>query len=122
MLQAYHGTRNRRKNPDRFIRIINIIVFMSILLAVVIFLIAFSPAAHGEFLGVRNLERIFGEPLQKNMLRTAFYLMIAQFCLSAGGFVLSMFYHKRRSDRYHYSLVVFGALSLAGIIIYMYFT
>lgn len=121
MVQVYPKIKERRKEPDKFIKIVNGIVLISVLLAIFIFLVAFTPGAYRDFIGIRDLRGIFGQPVQKNMMRAAFYLMLIQLMISITGVILSMLYHKRRNDKYHYSLMIFGALSLAGIALYLLF-
>jgi hypothetical protein len=121
MVQEYPRIRERRKRPDKFIKIVNALVLVSIFIVMAIILIALEPGSNKDLKMARPLQKIFGEPVEANMMRAAFYLMVFQLGISIAGFALSMFYHKRRNDRYHYSLVVFGVLSLTGIVYYLFY-
>ncbi len=44
------------------------------------------------------------------------YLSLATFVLCLFGFVFNLFRHKRKTDRYRKSLIIFGAVSLASFI------
>jgi hypothetical protein len=122
MIQLFkQRTKERREQPDKFIKIINGIVLVSVFLSLLICLVAFTPSSYKDFIGIRNLRGIFNNPVEKNMMHTAVNLMFVQLCISIIGFTLSILYHKRKNDKYHYSLILFGGLSLMGIVLYVLF-
>ncbi len=55
----------------------------------------------------------------KTFMLYSFYLLIFLFLLSIIGLLINTNRHKRKSDSYNISLVIFGAMALMGIVIYI---
>jgi hypothetical protein len=103
--------KNRRRGPDAIVKAISFLSGLSWLVILGIF-ITFSMAKPG----IKT-----GAAMDTSVLRYAFYLMILQALLCGFGLAVNTSRLKRRSDKLNLSLIIFGVLSILGIIFYAIF-
>lgn len=109
----------RRRKPDIWVKSINWFAIISCILAVVA--LWFADKAKPRV--VTYIDRSIGLQLHQAwnvaMVRYAFYLMVATFCLCVIGLVINSRRHGRKEDRYNIILLLVSGLSSAGILIYI---
>ncbi|HOO71197.1 MAG TPA: hypothetical protein PK926_05495 [Spirochaetota bacterium] len=109
--------RNRRKGPDILVKTINNIAILSWIVIFGIF-ITFS-IAKPRLMGVAPGHTSSLGGWDTTFIQFAFYLMIVQAFLCAFGLAINANRLKRKTDRLNKSLIIFGCLSILGIMIYI---
>jgi hypothetical protein len=113
--------KKRRRGPDLLVKSIQYFATISWVLILMLF-IAFSVAKPRM---ETFFDRFASSPLSgswdKTFMNYALYLMILLFIICTFGLLINSNRHKRKSDSYNLSLVVFEIMSVLGIIIYLVF-
>ncbi len=109
-------TKNRRRGPDVLVKSINTIAILSWMVIFAIF-ITFS-IAKPRLMGVAPGHSSNVGGWDSTFLQFSFYLMIVQAMLCAFGLAINANRLKRKTDTLNKSLIVFGCLSLLGIVVY----
>lgn len=104
----------RRQGADSVVRAINVLVIISW----VVFLVAFIMVSISGSGGGRSYGAV--RPRGSSLYGWAIALMAVQFILCVTGLVVQSSRMKRKSDRYSRSLIIFTALSVAGIIFFIF--
>ncbi len=109
--------KHRRFKSDRIIRAINYTIIIAWLIS--LFLAALYATIATDVV-YRDEGARLGAAWDENFKRYAFYLTVILFINCSAGLALNYYRHRRRDDAYHKSLLVFGLISLAGIIFYLF--
>jgi hypothetical protein len=109
---------NRRHGPDTMVKVISIFSGISWLLVVIVFgIITYGKPR----LGMMFFHEGVTESWNKTILGYASLLLFFVFIVCFIGIFINMSRHKRKSDRFNKSLIVFGIASLLGILYYFAF-
>jgi hypothetical protein len=109
-------TNDRRRGPDRLMRIIRYLGVASwaILLTALILVEKARPQVE-KYLG-KKMDIQLQNSWDLKFIRFLFYLMILGLCLSIVGFAINTMRMHRRTDEYRLSLIFLGIISIGTII------
>ncbi len=108
----------RRKHVDPLVKGLNIIVVISFAIMFLMIVVALMPMTSGRIQFFRTYNLPAGYDWNVQLLAYAYYLMIFQLILSVAGIIINWMRSKRKSDRFHFSLILFAVISLGGIIFF----
>jgi len=108
----------RRKHVDPLVKWLNIIVVVSFAVMFLIIVVTTMPMTSGRIQFFRTYNLPPGSSWNQQLFSYTYYLLLFQFVISIAGIILNWMRSKRKSDRFHFSLIFFAVLSLAGIILF----
>jgi len=110
----------RRKGPDIVVKAVWWVVGISWLLIFTALII--TDKAKPE--RTTFFDRLFSVSVRnywdQDLLQNAFYVLLVNLVVCIVGFILNMMRQKRKTDKISKSIIVLAALTLAGIIWYMF--
>lgn len=111
---------NKRSGHDILIPMINVLVILSLLIIIIIISLLLIPHRYESLF--KQISEQFGASWNKTFLFYIFYLLLLQqVIISITGLLMNSYRLKRKDDKYHYSLIVYPAISLIVIVIYLFF-
>ena len=109
--------KNRRRGPDILVKTINNLAVVSWIVIFGMF-IMFS-IAKPRVMGVAPGHRATTGGWNTEFLDFAFYLMVVQALLCAFGLAINANRLRRKTDTLNKSLIIFGIMSVIGILLYV---
>ncbi len=110
--------KNKRQGPDLLVRSKETMIFISWIMFFAIFMLVSlaKPQTGGLLPGFYNAS--MSSAWDSGKLQVAFLLMICLAIMSVFGLFVNSLRIRRKGDGYSFSFIVFGAISLIGIILY----
>lgn len=120
MAQPEKRLTERRKGPDAVVKAVWWTAGISWLLfvAALIFVETARPEIATFF--DRQFNISIRDYWDENVLLYVFIIHVLNYAVCVIGFIFNMARHKRKTDRFNRSILVLGALSLAGILWYLF--
>lgn len=119
MAEQKRNFTERRKGPDIVVKAVWWIIGISWALIIGAFL--FTSEAQPRFRTFYDdmLKERVRSYVDQNLLRYAFYLLLANLAVCIIGVILNLTRNKRKTDKIHKSIIVLGAITLVGILWYL---
>ena len=111
----------RRKGPDPYVKVISYFSGATWLLVMVILAIVSSAQPKTPTLFDRNARMMGSGTWDKSLLVYAIIALAVTAIICFTGLAINSIRHRRKSDIYNRSLMVFGVGSIIGIIVYFIF-
>lgn len=109
----------RRRGPDIVVKTVWCIIGISWLLSIAVLCITGKARPQNETFFDRLFNITVRDYWNENLLAYAFPIWIMNFIVCVVGFILNLFRQKRKADKISKSIIILGAISLAGIIWYL---
>ncbi|KXG77468.1 hypothetical protein [Thermotalea metallivorans] len=110
---------DRRKGPDIWVKLVRWLGFIA--WGIMFFIITITDRAKPQ--AETFFERLFKVQIRQTwdfgLIRYAFYLMITLCILCVIGLIINSRRHRRKTDRYNFSLILMMGLGIIGIIMYL---
>lgn len=110
---------DRRKGPDIWVKLVRWLGFTA--WGIMFFIITITDRAKPQ--SETFFERLFKVQVRQTwdfgLIRYAFYLMITLCILCVIGLIINSRRHRRKTDRYNFSLILMMGLGIIGIIMYL---
>lgn len=110
----------RRKGPDAVVKAVWWTVGISWILIITALLIASEAQPKVETFIDRMVKIPVRNYVDRNLLQAAFYVLLLNLFVCIVGFVLNMLRHRRKTDKISKSILVLGAITLSGILWYIF--
>ncbi len=110
----------RRKGPDLWVKLLGWLAIVGwFLMFMVLFIIdRAKPEYENMFTKAANIK--VRTSWNQELINYLFYLMIFGLCMSIIGLVINSRRHHRAKDRFRYTLIILGIISLLGIIMHLF--
>ena len=110
----------RRKGPDLLVKLLGWLAIVGwFLMFMVLFIIdRAKPEYENMFTKAANIK--VRTSWNQELINYLFYLMIFGLCMSIIGLVINSRRHHRAKDRFRYTLIILGIISLLGIIMHLF--
>jgi uncharacterized membrane protein len=112
---------DRRRGPDKLVKSIKWIVSCAWILIITVIVLASMAKPQTETFFDRLLAVKLHDSWDLDLIRYSFYLTIALFLLCIIGLIVNAARHRRRSDRFNGSLILLSIVSVAGIMLYLFY-
>jgi len=110
---------DRRKKNDWVVHMATILSILSWLVAFTVLFVLEQASPEKETI----LERMFGITVRdywnSSLLPIAFILLVISLCFCIFAFIFNMLRKRRKTDKYKKSIIIIGAITLIGIVIFM---
>ena len=109
----------RRKKADWVIRMAAIMSFVSWAAAFAVWVVLYSAQPEKEHMFSRYFNIEVRDYWNTSLLPLAFTLLVASLCVCVLAFVFNMLRMKRKTDKYRKSIIIIGAITIAGIVLFL---